>query len=101
MQKNHILIFKGSRGNKKKIAIIKDQHDTGQTKTDQEIMSEAEKLISTFCSDHNFKVYYTRVWNSDGKTIFDVGSHTEFFHLIPAVDFTHHKQEEAGDDNNT
>lgn len=97
MEKSHILIFVGSRGNKKKVAFIKDLHDTGQPKTDQEIMSEAGKLINTFCSERNFKIYYTRTWNSDGKTVFDVGSHTEFFHLIPAVDFTHQNKEGVTD----
>lgn len=101
VEKNHILIFVGNRGNKKKIAFIKDLHDTGRLKTDQELMSEAGKLINAFCSERNFKIYYTRVWNSDGKTIFDVGSHTEFFHLIPAVNFTHHEQEDTTDGKST
>ena len=26
-----------------------------------------------------FKSYYTRVWEQDGRTIIDVGSHTEYF----------------------
>ena len=34
----------------------------------------------------NYKIYYTRYWNADkeGKfhRIYDIGSHTEFFHLI-------------------
>lgn len=29
--------------------------------------------------DHLFIRYYTRVWEQDGKTKIDVGSHTEFF----------------------
>ena len=27
-----------------------------------------------------FKSYYTRVWEEDGMTTIDVGSHTEFFY---------------------
>lgn len=93
MEKSHVLIFKDSRGNKRKVAFIKDCNDNGQLKSDQEIMSEANLLIRAFCAERNFTIYYTRVWNSDGKTIFDVGSHTEFFHLIPAVDFSRHEEE--------
>lgn len=30
----------------------------------------------------NFKIYYTRSWmNNSGDTVYDVGSHTEFFIL--------------------
>lgn len=97
MEKSHVLIYVGNRGNKKKVAFIKDLHDTGRLKTDQEIMSEAGKLINTFCSERSFKIHYTRVWNSNGKTIFDVGSHTEFFHLIPAVNLTQQEKEDITD----
>ena len=27
----------------------------------------------------NFKVYYVRTWESEDVTMYDVGSHTEFF----------------------
>lgn len=101
MEKSHVLIYVGNRGNKKKVAFIKDLHDTGQTKTDHEIMSEAGAIINNFCSERSFKIYYTRVWNSDGKTIFDVGSHTEFFHLIPAVDLIQQKKEDITDAKDT
>ena len=42
---------------------------------------EVMKIIQNFLDDHDFKSYYTRVWyhESDDKTWFDVGSHTEFF----------------------
>ena len=30
-------------------------------------------------SANPFKSYYTRVWEENGRTIIDVGSHTEFF----------------------
>ena len=42
---------------------------------------EVNKEINKFLDDHNFKSYYTRVWEEDGRLIFDVGSHTEFFIL--------------------
>lgn len=99
MEKSHILIFKDGRGHKRKIAFIKDRDDAGQSKSDQNILDEANLLIRAFCAERHFTIYYTRVWNSDGKTIFDVGSHSEFFHLIPAVDFTHYNKEEVADGN--
>ena len=42
---------------------------------------EVNKEINKFLDDHNFKSYYTRVGEEDGRLIFDVGSHTEFFIL--------------------
>ena len=44
-------------------------------------IEEATKEINKFLSDHNFKSYYTRVWEENGRLKFDVGSHTEFFYL--------------------
>lgn len=43
---------------------------------------EANKIIKRFCSDRNFKIYYTRQWideDNQNRTWVDVGSHTEFF----------------------
>ena len=44
-------------------------------------MMEIMQVIANFLDEHNFKSYYTRVWHtdSDDRTWFDVGSHTEFF----------------------
>lgn len=28
-----------------------------------------------------FKRYYTRIWNEGGRSVFDVGSHSEFFYF--------------------
>ena len=42
---------------------------------------EVNKEINKFLEDHNFKSYYIRVWEADGRLILDVGSHTEFFIL--------------------
>lgn len=48
-----------------------------------DVQSEKEALayIYKFCEERNFKVYYTRIWETNGRKHFDVGSHTEFFHL--------------------
>ena len=42
---------------------------------------EVVKEINKFLNDHNYKSYYTRVWEDDDRLVFDVGSHTEFFIL--------------------
>lgn len=42
----------------------------------------AYKIITRFCDDRNFKIYYTRQWfdkNDKNRMWVDVGSHTEFF----------------------
>ncbi len=79
------LVFKGDHGNTREIATIKVLNDLGQPKTDQDILAEANLVIRAFCTERNFRIYYTRIWNRDNTTIFDVGSHTEFFHLTPKV----------------
>lgn len=47
---------------------------------------EVNREINKFLDDHNFKSYYTRVWEADGRLVFDVGSHTEFF-LLEGMSF--------------
>lgn len=50
---------------------------------------EANVAIDKFIADANakrtdgrpFKRYYTRIWNEDGHSVFDIGSHTEFFYF--------------------
>ena len=42
---------------------------------------EVVKEINKFLDDHNYKSYYTRVWEDNDRLVFDVGSHTEFFIL--------------------
>lgn len=79
------LIFKGDHGNTREIAQINNLNDAGQVKTDSEILSEVEKIIRTFCAERNFKIHYIRAWNRSSITIFDAGSHSEFFHLIPEI----------------
>lgn len=43
--------------------------------TEQEVHREIQK----FLKEHNFKSYYTRTWKTSEGTMYDVGSHTEFF----------------------
>lgn len=42
---------------------------------------EVYKEVNKFLDDHNFKSYYTRVWEENGRLVLDVGSYTEFFIL--------------------
>ncbi len=42
---------------------------------------EVTKEIKKFIDDHNFKSYYTRVWEENGRLKFDCGSWSEFFFL--------------------
>lgn len=44
-------------------------------------METAMKPIKKFIDDHNYKSYYTRVWQREDEIWYDVGSYTEFFIL--------------------
>lgn len=41
----------------------------------------ANVTMKHFLDDHNYKSYYTRVWERENELWIDVGSHTEFFIL--------------------
>lgn len=62
------LIFKNSYGKEKVIA---------EPTNKEEILKE----INNFLDDHNFKSYYTRIWEEDGRLAFDVGIYTESFYV--------------------
>lgn len=75
------LYFRNSRNMMREIAVIdEDPH------THEEIYNAAIKKIIKFCNDNNpnFKIYYIRTWTEKIEgvmmTVFDVGSHTEFFY---------------------
>lgn len=44
-------------------------------------IDEVFKEINKFLEEHNFKSYYTRMWEENGRLKFDVGSYTEFFYV--------------------
>ena len=58
-----------------------------------ETIQEVNTAINQFLEEHNYKSYYTRIWyepegtkipygiKTESRFIYDVGSHTEFFHL--------------------
>lgn len=68
------LYFENSQGISRQIA---------ECHTEQDISKEIHKFID----DNNknkpktkqFKSYYTRSWSENGKTWYDVGSHSEYF----------------------
>ena len=62
------LIFQNSRGEERVIAEPQNRE-------------EVHKEIKKFLDEHNFKSYYTRIWEENGRLKYDVGSHTEFFFL--------------------
>ena len=39
----------------------------------------ANVVMKQFLDDHNFKSYYTRVWEENGELWMDCGSWSEFF----------------------
>lgn len=55
-----------------------EERQIGEVEKENEILL----IINDFLTKHSFKSYYTRIWSPEkGHTIWDVGSHTEFFHV--------------------
>ena len=63
------LYFENSQGVERVIAEVANEE-------------EAYKEINKFCEERNFEIYYIRTWMSNGRKVYDVGSHTEFFYLV-------------------
>lgn len=49
-------------------------------------MDDAYSVIDKFLDDHNFKSYYKRVWEENGRIKVDVGSWSEFFYVVECED---------------
>lgn len=47
---------------------------------------EAHVVMNKFLDNHNFKSYYTRMWEKDNELWMDVGSWSEFFVLVRKED---------------
>ena len=62
------LYFENSQGIERVIAEVANEE-------------EAYKEMNKFCEERNFEIYYVRTWMSNGRKVYDVGSHTEFFYL--------------------
>lgn len=62
------LTFENSKGQERVIATVS---------TADEAFSEIKKFLNA----HNYKMYYCRILYGPDFVTYDVGSHTEFFHL--------------------
>ena len=62
------VIFENSKKQEREIGTVID-------------MNGAYKIIDKFLDKHNFKSYYKRVWEENGRTKVDVGSWSEFFYV--------------------
>lgn len=72
--------FENSRDQVRVVASIEADPD----RSFGQLRSMANQEIDWFLDRHNYKSYYTRNWVEDGvRMMYDVGSHTEFFFLMP------------------
>ena len=67
------VIFENSRKEEREIGTSAD-------------MNGAYKIIDKFLEEHNFKSYYKRVWEENGRTKVDVGSWSEFMYIEKCED---------------
>lgn len=71
------LYFENSYGERRLIAQPREQTEVGL-----EIRRFIDKCNEGKPEDKKFRSYYCRTWkDEDGLTIYDVGSHSEFFYL--------------------
>lgn len=72
------MYFKSGNGAMREIA------DINTPNAKQEFCDITGRIMQEFCDERCFTIYYTRVWeepvNDVPMTVFDVGSHTEFFY---------------------
>ena len=70
------LIFENSYGEERVIAEPKDENEVIKC-----IHSFVDKCNAKRADGKTFKIYYIRTYEHNGRKTFDVGSHTEFFHI--------------------
>ena len=58
------------------------QNSLGQERIIMEVnnFNDVFTGIRNFLNDHNYKSYYIRSWEEDGRIKYDVGSWSEFFY---------------------
>lgn len=76
----HTVYFRNSAHEEREIGSV-NLEDNHQNRVEKAVF----KMMKKFCDDRNFRIFYYRFWNRDGETWFDVGSHTEFFLVRPAI----------------
>lgn len=69
------LFFENSQGIRREIASDVTREDCAR-----EIKNFIDAHNKGKPKDKKFRSYYTRTWDENGETVFDVGSHTEFFY---------------------
>ena len=74
----YTLSFEDKRGKMHKLECF--EADTGYV-----AWAHTMDHIRAFWEGQGRKIYYIRGWNEDNATVFDVGSHTEFFYLSPKI----------------
>lgn len=74
------LKFKNYQGEIQQVCDIQCDDST------EDIMVKAMEEIKKYCDEHGHHMeHYIMAWNLDGGTVFDFGSHTDFFHLTPQI----------------
>ena len=53
-----------------------DEREIAQVKNFNDVFT----VIRNFLADHNYKTYYVRSWEENGRIKIDVGSWSEFFY---------------------
>ena len=72
------LFFENSQGVRRVIA-----DNITRENCSQEIKKFIDQHNKGKPKDKKFKSYYTRTWEENGETVFDVGSWSEFFYFKP------------------
>lgn len=75
------LIFENSNGIERIIAEPKDEKEAWE-----EIHKFVEQCNTKRKDGRPFVIHYVRSWKNGNRTTYDIGSHTEFFHLLDEVD---------------
>lgn len=73
----YTLEFENSIGKRREIARFESEPSAAE--------EHAMEYIHAFCEERGFRIYYVRSIYREDCTWYDVGSHTEFFYLTPAV----------------
>ena len=63
------VLFENSQGKTREIANVST-------------IEEVNKVINNFCEERSFHIRYKRKWKKGNVVYVDVGSHTEFFHIV-------------------
>ena len=71
------LIFENSYGQERVIAEPNNDEEAFEA-----IHAFVDECNAKRTDGKNFRIYYIRSYEHNGRKTFDIGSHTEFFHLV-------------------